>query len=247
MRFLFLFLWLPGAVGLRAQQLYGVVVDAATGTPLPAVGIDNDRSGEHILSSEKGTYSIAVKSGDRVRFKLLGYTVREFLVGSGEAEQYQRIPLEKYLQHIDTVVVRPGLSDYQRDSLEYRRLFGKKVAQERVRFGLNKRGPPGGFGLVFNNPISAPYQRFARKYKRLRAFQRRFKAQEKQSFIDTRYTPDEVHALTGLTGDTLAAFMNTYPMPYDYARTASDLEISMWIRSNYRQWSGREAVKSRGE
>ncbi len=243
MRFLFLLWLLCSVVSLSAQELEGTVVDAATGEPLASVHIENRRSGTDTWSAGKGTYTIAVKSSDHIRFSLLGYISKEFVVGSDEATQYQRIPLEKYLQRIDTVVIRPGLSDYQRDSLEYRRLFGKKVAQEPAKFGLNKQGPPARFGVVFNNPISAPYQRLARKYKRLRAFQKRFKNQEKQSFVYTRYTPGVVHDLTGLTGDTLAAFMNTYPMPYDYARAASDLEIGMWIKDNYRQWTGRADYK----
>lgn len=34
-------------------------------------------------------------------------------------------------------------------------------------------------------------------------------------------------------------------MAYDYARTASDLEIGMWIKFNYHQWTGKEAIKPR--
>jgi hypothetical protein len=30
--------------------------------------------------------------------------------------------------------------------------------------------------------------------------------------------------------------MNAYPMDYDYARAATDLELKMWIRFHYREW-----------
>jgi hypothetical protein len=30
--------------------------------------------------------------------------------------------------------------------------------------------------------------------------------------------------------------MYAYPMAYDFARTATDLELKMWIRDNYREW-----------
>jgi hypothetical protein len=56
-----------------------------------------------------------------------------------------------------------------------------------------------------------------------------------QKFIDTRYTPELVTKLTGYTGDTMILFMNTYPMDYSFARAASDLELKMWIRNNYKE------------
>jgi hypothetical protein len=30
--------------------------------------------------------------------------------------------------------------------------------------------------------------------------------------------------------------MNTYPMDYEFARTATDLELKMWIRHNYKDY-----------
>lgn len=244
MRFLFLFLLLPGSAGLWAQQLYGVVVDAGTGEPLPAVSVDNIRTGEHILSSEKGTYSIAIQSGDRVRFRLLGYTMMEFLAGSGSPEQYQRVPLERYLQRIDTVVVKPGLGAYQEDSLKRGLIFGKELAKKPSQFKFNRPHPLYGGTGSFNAPISSLIQKRTRKYKRLKAFQDRFRKNERQFFIDSRYTSSLVTELTGLTGDSLATFMNSYPMDYDYARMASDLEVGMWIRFNYRGWTSKEAARS---
>jgi hypothetical protein len=90
-------------------------------------------------------------------------------------------------------------------------------------------------GSVFS-PASALAEQFNKKSKQRARFQTNFAKWENQKFIDTRYSPEQVNALTGLTGDTLAAFINAHPMPYDYARTATDLEVKMWIRYNYREW-----------
>jgi hypothetical protein len=57
---------------------------------------------------------------------------------------------------------------------------------------------------------------------------------EQDQFVDSRYTPDLVNTLTNLDGDTLAYFMHQYPMPHDYARTATALELKMWIRYNFK-------------
>lgn len=236
MRFLLPSLFLLLTVSANAQQLKGVVVDAASGEPLQKVLIENRNSGFVTTSGPSGTYAIGMHKGDVLRFSLLGYTVKELVIFSEVEEQYERIPLDKKEMLIDTVVIRPDLSPYQKDSLARGIIFGKKARQPTARFGLNKQGPQGGFGVLLNNPISAPYQRLSPKYKRLRAFQKRYRENEKQLFIDSRYTPALVQELTGLQGDTVAYFMNQYPMDYDYARAASDLELMLWIKHNYREW-----------
>ena len=90
-------------------------------------------------------------------------------------------------------------------------------------------------GAVFS-PASALAEQFNKKSKQRARFQENFSKWESQKFVDTRYSSEMVQALTGLTGDTLAAFINAHPMPYDYARAATDLEIKMWVRYNYREW-----------
>ena len=67
-------------------------------------------------------------------------------------------------------------------------------------------------------------------------FQKNFNYWETEKFVESRYTPEVVAKLTGLTGDSLAAFMMVYPMPYEYARVVSDLELKMWVRNNYKEW-----------
>ena len=85
--------------------------------------------------------------------------------------------------------------------------------------------------------MSAIAEKFSRRAKTIYRFQKTFEAGEIEKFIDTRYYPDIVTALTGLTGDSIGHFMYACPMPYDFARAATDLEVKMWIRSNYKQWA----------
>ncbi|GBL35256.1 hypothetical protein EMGBS15_08510 [Filimonas sp.] len=42
--------------------------------------------------------------------------------------------------------------------------------------------------------------------------------------------------MTQLEGDDLASFMNQYPMDYEYARVATELEIKMWIKYNFQDY-----------
>lgn len=95
-----------------------------------------------------------------------------------------------------------------------------------------KAGEP----FVIKAPISGFIEKRQKKYKRLKAFQKRYIETETQNFIDSRYSPVSVTQLTQLIGDSLITFMQAYPMPYSFARGASELEIKMWIRHNYKEW-----------
>ncbi len=218
---------------LTAQILQGIIVDEESGEPLPKVWIHNLASGESAISGLTGSFSITAQKEDNLQFSLIGYTSKSLLPAS---EQYLRVTLSKKRVAIDTIVIRPGLTPYQEDSLNRRAIYGKKVDEKPAKFKFNKPNRLYGGTSSFNAPVSSLFQKKTKKYKRLKAFQDRFKNSERQLFVDTRYTPALVQKLTGLQDDSLARFMNQYPMDYDYARAASDLELMMWIKHNYKEW-----------
>lgn len=49
-----------------------------------------------------------------------------------------------------------------------------------------------------------------------------------------------VHSLTGLSGEDAGRFMNANPMPYEFARAATELELRAWIRDKFRQYSDKK-------
>ncbi len=87
------------------------------------------------------------------------------------------------------------------------------------------------------------HQQFSKKHKDLRKFQAQVLNMEEQKFIDTRYTPELVSSLIKQPVDSVIIFMNSYPMEYDFARAASDLEIKMWIKYNYQEFTNSKPKK----
>jgi hypothetical protein len=71
----------------------------------------------------------------------------------------------------------------------------------------------------------------------MRHFQDQIVDIEKQKFIDTRYSEALTAQMTGLQEESLIKFMQAYPMEIDFARAASDLEIKMWIKYNFQEYS----------
>jgi hypothetical protein len=216
---------------VRGQNLQGIVTDAATGKPLFPVTIVNLTTQQVTTTKENGFYTIPAKAGETVAFTFIGYKAVERVKPTSVIIATLNIRMEPTEYRLRELKIRPGhLTKYQIDSLE-------RVQTYKIQL---QRRPPS--ALV--SPASALAEKFSKKAKRTYQFQKDFAAGEIEKFVDTRYTPELVSSLTGLTGDSLGHFMNTFPMPYDFARTASELELQMWIRNNYKQWAPKSDTTS---
>ncbi len=126
---------------------------------------------------------------------------------------------------------------YQRDSIEKVTYYSKALNKKYVKPQLSS-----GNGIVVSGLIGAPIQRISRSYKMNKRFKQNVKQDLEQRYVDTRYTPALVFSLTGLTNDSLAYFMNGYPMAYDFARYATDMELKTWIKMNYKEYISRNEI-----
>lgn len=200
--------------------MQGKVVDAKTGEELYPVTVVNMLTQQQVYTNEQGYFSITAKAGEQLAFFYVGYKSAERLVMAGAKDI--RIELQPLKVQLSELVVRPrDYTPYQIDSIERRATYKRALARRRASA---------------MSPFSFVAEKFSKTAKQTYRFQKTYNYLEDQRFIDSKYTSDLVSELTGLEGDSLAFFMNAYPMPYDYARTASDLEIKMWIRTNYKKW-----------
>jgi hypothetical protein len=202
------------------QTLKGEIVDG-TGNPVPSVIIRNISRQENTISDLSGTFHIPAFAGDSIQFSRLGY-FPVFLEMSDSGATSRRIFMRQTTISLKEVEIRPDWTPYQLDSIARRQTYHTALDRRKERSIMS--------------PVSAIAENISRKSRQRWRFQQHFEQWETQKFIDTRYSFEEVSTLTGLKGDSLAAFIHAYPMLPDYARSASDLEIKMWIRFNYRQW-----------
>jgi len=200
----------------------GNVVDAETGKGLYPVVVTNAKTGLSVYTDEGGDFSISAQSGDKVVFYYIGYRTIERLMPPVMGVSNQRIEMHTLSVMLNELVIRPKhYTQYQIDSFERHSTYQRALARQHA---------------AVMSPVSFIAERLSKKSKQIFNFQKQYNYWEDQKFIDSRYTPEIVSQLTNLQGDTLAFFMNAYPVPYDYSRTATDLEFKMWIRDNYREW-----------
>lgn len=190
---------------------------------MQGVTITNTSNNTFVFTDQEGNFSILAKTGERVAFSCPGYKTEIHVVIPELNGIRLRFAMKMMNYELKEVIIKRQYdTKYQADSAERRSIYKRALGREKG-------------GSIFS-PVTLLADKLSKKSKDLYRFQRNYETWENDRFIESRYTPDLVKSLTGLSGDTLAAFMNGYVMPYDYARSASELELKMWIRSNFKTY-----------
>jgi hypothetical protein len=217
----------------RAQQMEGLVIDSDSKEPIQGVTVINKHNNTIAISDIAGYYSIQVSTGDTLVFSHTSYKTFIELVPFSIGKRYKSILMRQQLYGLKETTVT-SLTKYQEDSIQNREEFKQPLRQKPGEVHMAY-----GFGIASEGLISDLVGNLTGYNQRQKRFKKAFRAEEQEKFIDTRYTFRLVQQLTGLRGDSAALFMNAYPMSYDFARAATDLEIKMWIKYNYREYKGK--------
>lgn len=215
---------------LRAQfMLRGRVVDSASQKGLVPVSIENMSSHQGTFSTTNGDFMLEVKPGDYVYFTYVGYKNRSIRVSAEDEGRLKMVSLSLKPIQLKDVTIYRGPTEYQKDSAGRATLYQDAFEYERQKSVMS--------------PVTSLYQKFSKKHRSMERFHEQILDMEKQKFIDTRYSPELVQALTRLPEEGVIPFMQQYPMEYEYARAASDLEIKMWIKYNFQEYLNKRGQK----
>lgn len=235
--FYLIHIFLLFSLSVSSQTLKGIVTDAETGKALYPVTVTNHVTEHTGYTDEQGYFSIAGKSGDVVSFSFLGYRTLQI---PAPADLELRVALYPLSVKMKEYIYR-DYTPFQKDSIEMTQRYSHELNTQPASVGYSSANGGGFTGL-----IGTPIKKLSKSYKQNQRFKANFKSGIEQKYIDTRYTPSVVTALTGFAGDTLAYFMNSYPMDYGFARAATDLELKMWIRNNYKDYLHKEVLLKSG-
>ena len=214
---------------VQAQQVDGVIFDKETSEPIADVTIVNKRTQFVTTSSEVGKFTVNATMGDTIIFSHTAYKPTALVIGFAFGRQYKTIIMEEAMHRLKETVING--SKYQQDSARMRDEFNHDATRPIGKIKMYMSN-----GFVAEGVISKLVGNLTGYNKKQKKFQNQFLTNEQQGFIDTRYNIGVVSYVTPLKADTAALFINTYPMPYDFARAASDLEIKAWIRDKYKDW-----------
>ncbi len=225
-------------IAARCQTLEGIVTDGITGKPLFAASVMDVNTKLSTYTDQNGRYSLPAKSGDPIQFSYVGYKQVTNITPASLVLASMNVGMQPQNYELDEYTIHANYTPFQIDSMKRRREYAKELDKQPVKI----KGSTTGNGVGVDGLIGALVQKGSKSEKKRKQFVKEFQQAEQDRFIDTRYTRELVSILTGFTGDTLAVFMNAYPMDYSFARTAPDLELKMWIRYNYREYIKKDST-----
>lgn len=212
-----------------SQLAEGNVYDMEDKNPLWFATITNKRTKQMAYSDNNGQFKINAVFGDTIFVSHPGYVFTYKVITSSSG---QWIYMERKKHHLEEVEVLSDMAKFQKDSAEKRVIYRKILLDAKQAPGVSLNN-----GVVAEGIFSSLALWISGKGKRNRKFVNTLIANENVSFVALRYNPRVVYEQTGLPEEEAMRFMLEYPMPYDYARSASDLEVKMWIRTNFREWA----------
>lgn len=210
-----------------AQQfISGTVYDSSRVNPVPDVRVEST-GGKFTWTDSTGFYRIPVTEKDSLSFIYQNKPTQKFSVREISDPQAFNLSLRvrvksKYSTLKEVVLIARS---YREDSVENRQVYGDAFDYRKpgIRSSVS---PDGAVGADINEIINL--FRF-RRNRQLRAFQARLEKQEKDKFVDYRFSKTFVRRVTRLQGAQLDTFMVRYRPPYEFASTADEVAFNRYI------------------
>jgi hypothetical protein len=183
--------------------------------------------GKISFTDSLGHYTITAKKGDSLYFVYHTKPTQKFDVGTIPNPEQFDISLHLNVKSKFTVLkeVIVYAKNYKSDSLENRQNYAEVFSFQKEGIGTSI-APGGGVGLDANALINM--FRFKRN-KRLRAFQQRLEEEEKEKYVNYRFSKTFVRRITQLKGAALDTFLIWYRPSYEFASTSSLIDFNQYV------------------
>lgn len=220
--------FITSEIGAQAFKLRGVVYDSTRTYPLLSVSVLTS-SGKGTTTDSRGRYEIEVRETDSVWFSYLNkptikYPVRKiFAISNFDIALHINVPVLK------EVVVRQ--KNYKLDSIQNRLDYAKAFDWEKPKLKANMSAGMGGAVGFDLEEIIRMFQ--FRKNKSAAAFKERLLNEEREKFIDHRFSKALVLRLTGLVGDARDSFMTRCRPDYEFCLYAGEYDFQLYIKRCY--------------
>jgi hypothetical protein len=221
--YLFLFILLAGTAS--AQYIVkGTVFDSSHRYRIEAVTVMST-GGKMTMTDSLGRYQITVGEKDSIWFSYLGKPTPKYpVLKMTDITQFD-IALRLKSDVMQEVIVRNR--SYRQDSIQNRKDYAKVFNFHRPTIGSMTSIGPTGAGIDLDELIRV-FQ--FKKNKSMEKFRERLEDQEREKFIDHRFSKALVKRLTNLDSSALDVFMLRYRPTYSFTLMASEYDFQLYIK-----------------
>jgi len=229
--FLLLFFFIRTTPVFGQYKIRGTVYDSTRTFPVELVSVLTT-SGRGTVTNANGEYEIEVAEKDSIWFSYLNKPTIKFPVLKIVTPLRFDISLQINVPILKEVKIRPR--NYKQDSIQNRIDYAKAFdwGKPKVR-AVTPTGPGAAVGFDLDEIIRM-FQ--FRKNKSWASFQKRLEAEEKEKFIDYRFSKGLVLRLTGLNGTARDSFMIRCRPTYQYCLMTNDYEFQLFIKNCYEEY-----------
>jgi hypothetical protein len=231
---------LIGANQFAAAQLKikGTVYDRSTVFPLAYVSVLTN-SGKGTATDSNGNYEIEMSEKDSIWFSYLGKPTKKFATQEIADLPHFNISIFTDIGILPEIKVKQR--DYKLDSLQNRIDYAKAFNYQKPTFrsvvpAISITGV-----TVDIDELIRTFQ-YEKKHNAL-DFQRRLMEQEREKFIDHRFSKGLITKLTVLAGAARDSFMTQYRPGYYFTKTASDYDFNSYIKESFKKFKEKHPVK----
>lgn len=207
-----------------------MVYDSSRANPLSSVSVIST-SGKGTITDINGHYEIEVGEKDSIWFSYLGKSTVKYPVLKMQDPWRFDIAIQINVPVLREIKILPR--NYRQDSIQNRLDYAKAFNYRKVSVGSMTNIGQNGAGIDVDELIRL-FQ--FRKNKMALSFQRRLIEQEKDAFINNRFSKGLVLKLTGLTDAARDTFMQLYRPDFEFASTSSDYEFQFYIKICFDQF-----------
>lgn len=180
------------------------------------------------MTDSMGRYQIDVGEKDSIWFSYLGKPTPKYAVLKIPDISQFNIALQLKTDVMAEIKIKTR--SYREDSIQNRKDYAKIFDFHRPNIASMTTIGPTGAGIDLDELIRV-FQ--FRKNRQTEKFKERLEEQEREKFIDHRFSKLLVKRLTGLDGNDLDAFMIRYRPSYAFALVTSEYDFQLYIKKCY--------------
>lgn len=203
----------------RTRPLEGVSVMAA--------------SGKGTATDSSGNYVIQLSVDDSISFSYLGRATQRFPIR--DINSISGFDIALHVDPIELKEIRVMPRNYHMDSLQNRKDYAKVFDFKKPGFKITSPTSNGGLGAgVDLDELINVFRR--QRTRRMLAFQGRLVDEEKEKYVEHRFSEYTVKKITHLTGNELDSFMVRYRPSYEFCVKATDYDFFDYIKIALKQY-----------
>ncbi len=216
----------PPAKSSAQIIISGNVYDVSKLYAVPGVQVTST-SGSSDITDSTGSYHVSVSVNDSINFTYNGKSTVKFPVkgiknyNDFDISIHANVKQKYKLLNPITVFTE----NYEQDSIENREDYAKIFGDEKP--GIHSTYDPGGAAGLDLDALIGMFQ--FRKNKEQLAFKNRLLEEEKDSYVDYRFSSKTISRITGLSGDSLLTYKKIYRPDYYFVVNSTLAQFYQYI------------------